>query len=147
MPLISRNALVPYNVSEMYQLVDNIEDYAEFLPWCRSTEIVSRSDEEVEASIEIAKGALNKSFTTINRLQKDKVIEMRLVKGPFKHLQGYWRFDALKNSQACKISLDLDFEFDSKLIALAVGPVFNQIASSMIESFSKRAIEVYGERI
>jgi ribosome-associated toxin RatA of RatAB toxin-antitoxin module len=146
-PLISRNALVPYDVAEMYQLVDDIEAYSKFLPWCRSTEVISRTDEEVQASIEIAKGALNKSFTTINRLQKNKMIEMRLVKGPFKHLQGYWRFDALKNSQACKISLDLDFEFESKLVAFAVGPVFNQIANSMVESFSKRAIEVYGERI
>lgn len=147
MPLISRNALVPYDVAEMYKLVDDIEAYPKFLPWCRSTEILFRTDEEVQASIEIAKGALNKSFTTINRLQKNKMIEMRLVKGPFKHLQGYWRFDALKKSSACKISFDLDFEFESKLIALAVGPVFNQIANSMIESFSKRAIEVYGERI
>ena len=147
MPLISRNALVPYDVVEMYQLVDDVEAYPLFLPWCRSTEIVSRNDEEVQASIEIDKGALNKSFTTINRLQKNKMIEMRLVKGPFKHLQGYWRFDALKSSKACKISLDLDFEFESKLIGLAVGPIFNQIANSMVESFSKRAIEVYGERI
>lgn len=147
MPLISRNALVPYDVAEMYQLVADIETYPEFLPWCRSTEVISRTGEEVQACIEIAKGALNKSFTTINRLQTNKMIEMRLLKGPFKHLQGYWRFDALKNSQACKISLDLDFEFESKLIGLAVGPIFNQIANSMVESFSKRAIEVYGERI
>ena len=147
MPLISRNALVPYDVAEMYQLVADIETYPKFLPWCRSTEVISRNDEEVQASIEIAKGALNKSFTTINRLQTNKMIEMRLLKGPFKHLQGYWRFDALKNSKACKISLDLDFEFESKLIGLAVGPIFNQIANSMVESFSKRAIEVYGERI
>lgn len=147
MPLISRNALVPYNVVEMYQLVDDIAAYPKFLPWCRSAEIISRTDEDVQACIEIAKGVLNKSFTTINRMQKNKIIEMRLLKGPFKHLQGYWRFDALKNSQACKISLDLDFEFDSKLIALAVGPVFSQIANSMVEAFCQRAIEVYGERI
>ena len=147
MPLISRSALVPYDVGEMYSLVDDIEAYSIFLPWCRSSEIISRSDEEVQASIEIAKGAFNKSFTTLNRLQKNKMIEMRLLKGPFKHLQGYWRFDELKKSQACKISLDLEFEFENKLIALAVGPIFNQIANSMVESFCKRAIEVYGERI
>lgn len=147
MPLISRNALVPYDVAEMYQLVEDIETYPQFLPWCRTTEVLSRNDEEVHASIEIAKGALNKSFTTVNRMQKNKMIEMRLVKGPFKHLQGFWRFDPLKNSKACKITFDLDFEFDNKLIALAIGPVFNQIANSMVESFSKRAVEVYGERI
>ncbi len=147
MTLISRNALVPYTVEEMYKLVDDIESYAEFLPWCRSTEVVSRNSEEVQASIEIARGALHKSFTTLNRLQKNKIIEMRLVKGPFKHLEGFWRFDPLKNSSASKISLDLDFEFESKLVALAVGPVFNQIANTMVDAFCKRAVEVYGERI
>ena len=146
MTLISRNALVPYSVEEMYALVDNIETYATFLPWCRSTEVISRDEQHVQASIEIAKGALNKSFTTLNRLQKNKMIEMRLVKGPFKHLQGYWRFDPLKDNSASKISLDLDFEFESKLVALAVGPVFNQIANSMVDAFCKRAAEVHGER-
>lgn len=147
MTLISRNALVPYSVEEMYSLVDDIEAYAEFLPWCRSTNVISRDENEVQASIEIARGALNKSFTTLNRLQKDKMVEMRLVKGPFKHLQGYWRFDALKDNTASKISLDLDFEFESRLVALAVGSVFNQIANSMVDAFCKRAAEVYGERI
>ncbi len=146
MTLISRNALVHYSVDEMYALVDNIESYAEFLPWCRSTTIISRDENEVTASIEIARGALNKTFSTLNRLQKNKMIEMRLVKGPFKHLQGYWRFDALKDNKASKISLDLDFEFESKLIALAAGSIFNSIANSMVDAFCKRAIEVYGER-
>ncbi len=147
MPLISRNALVPYSVEEMYQLVDDIESYAEFLPWCRSTDVLSRDEDEVQASIEIARGALHKSFTTLNRMQKNKIIEMRLVKGPFRHLEGFWRFDALKDNSASKISLDLDFEFESKLVALAVGPVFNQIANTMVDAFCKRAVEVYGERI
>ena len=146
MTLISRNALVPYSVEEMYQLVDDIESYADFLPWCRSTQVLSRNENEVQASIEIARGALNKSFTTLNRLQKNKMIEMRLVEGPFRHLEGFWRFDALKDGSASRISLDLDFEFESKLIALAVGPVFNQIANTMVDAFCKRAVEVYGER-
>ncbi len=146
MPVISKNALVFYTVSEMFQLVDDIEHYAEFLPWCRSTKVISRNDEEVKASIEIAKGSLNKSFTTLNRIQKDKMIEMRLLEGPFKHLEGFWRFDPLKDNKASKISLDLSFEFESKLIALAVGPVFNQIGNSMVDAFCKRAVEVYGER-
>lgn len=146
MPVISKNALVFYTVSEMFQLVDDIEHYAEFLPWCRSTKVISRNDEEVKASIEIAKGSLNKSFTTLNRIQKDKMIEMRLLEGPFKHLEGFWRFDPLKGNKASKISLDLSFEFESKLIALAVGPVFNQIGNSMVDAFCKRAVEVYGER-
>ena len=146
MTLISRNALVPYTVEEMYQLVDDIESYADFLPWCKSTNVVSRDDNEVKASIEIARGSLNKSFTTLNRMQRNKIIEMRLIKGPFKQLEGFWRFDSLKDPSACKISLDLEFEFESKIIAFAAGPVFNQIGNSMVDAFCKRAIEVYGER-
>ena len=118
---------------------------ASFLPWCRSTAVLERNEQQVKASIEIAKGALNKSFTTINRMQHNKMIEMRLIEGPFKHLEGFWRFDALKDANACKISLDLDFEFESKLIAFAVGAVFNQIANTMVDAFCKRAVEVYGE--
>ena len=147
MSLISRNALVPYTTEEMYKLVEDIESYPQFLPWCRSTEVLSRDENEVKASIEIARSGLHKSFTTTNRMQKNKIIEMRLLKGPFKHLQGFWRFDALKNSQACKVTFDLDFEFESKLMALAAGSVFNQIANTMVDAFSKRAVEVYGERI
>ncbi len=147
MTLISRNALVPYSVDEMYKLVDDIETYAAFLPWCRSTNVLSRDDNEVKASIEIARGGFNRSFTTLNRLQCNKMIEMRLVEGPFRHLNGFWRFDALKNDRASKISLDLDFEFENRLIALAVGPVFGPIANSMVDAFCKRAVEVYGERI
>lgn len=146
MPLISRNALVPYSTEEMYKLVADIEDYPKFLPWCRSTQVMSRNEQEVKASIEIARGALNKSFATINRMQQNKMIEMRLLQGPFKHLQGFWRFDELKTATACKISFDLDFEFESKLVAMVAGPVFSQIANSMVEAFTKRAIEVYGER-
>lgn len=146
MAVISKSALVMYSSSEMFQLVDDINAYGDFLPWCRSATVISRSDDEVKASIEIAKGALNKSFTTLNRLQKDKVIEMRLLEGPFKHLEGFWRFKSLNNNQACKISLDLSFEFESKILALAVGPVFNQIGNSMVDAFCKRAVEVYGER-
>ena len=147
MPLISRNALVPYSVEEMYRLVEDIESYPQFLPWCRSTEVLERKECEVRASIEIAKGALNKSFTTLNRMQQNKIIEMRLISGPFKQLEGFWRFDALKDASASKISLDLEFEFESKLIAMAVGSIFNQIANTMVDAFTKRAVEVYGERI
>ncbi len=146
MAVISKNALVMYSPSEMFRLVDDIEAYGEFLPWCRSATVISRSEDEVKASIEIAKGALNKSFTTLNRLQKDKMIEMRLLEGPFKHLEGFWRFTSLNHDQACKISLDLNFEFESKILALAVGPVFNQIGNTMVDAFCKRAVEIYGER-
>lgn len=140
---ISRSALVPYSAEQMFVLVDAIRDYPQFLPWCRSSNELSRDDDEVKACIEIAKGAVNKSFTTSNRMQKNKVIEMSLIDGPFKHLHGFWRFDELKEG-ACKVSLDLDFEFSNLLVSLAIGPIFNQVANTLVDSFVARAKEVYG---
>jgi len=128
----------------MFVLVNDIDAYASFLPWCRSSQVLSRSEDEVQAIIEIAHGGLHRSFTTLNRLQTDKMVEMRLVEGPFRRLDGFWRFDALSD-QACKVSLDLNFEFSSRLVALAMGPIFSQITNTMVDSFCKRAREVYGK--
>jgi ribosome-associated toxin RatA of RatAB toxin-antitoxin module len=127
-------------------LVNNVADYAAFLPWCRSSVVKSESDTEMLASVEIAKGVLNKTFTTKNKLDKNHRIELQLVDGPFKRLHGYWQFDTLKTDNACKVNLELEFEFDSGLISLAAKPIFTQIANSLVDSFCKRAVEVYGER-
>lgn len=145
MPVINRSALVPYSPAEMYSLVNDIDSYPQFLPWCKSARVLSRDDDEVRASLELARGGFEKSFTTCNRLQKNKMIEMRLVEGPFRHLEGFWRFEPL-GEQACKVSLDMDFEFANKLVGLALGPLFNQIANTLVDSFCKRAIDVFGHR-
>ena len=141
---INRSALVPYSPEQMYRLVDNIPQYPQFLPWCRTAVEHERDGDQVKASIEIAKGAVNKRFTTLNRLQANKIIEMRLVDGPFKHLQGFWRFDELMAGK-CKVSLDLDFEFSNKILSIAVGPIFNQVANTLVDSFVGRARNVYGK--
>jgi len=143
---IKRNALVHYSPAEMYQLVNNVADYASFLPWCRSSKVISESGTEMVASVEIAKGVLNKTFTTQNRLHKNHRIELQLVDGPFKKLSGYWQFDTLKTENACKVNLELDFEFDNAMMSIAAKPIFTQIANSLVDSFCKRAVEVYGER-
>ncbi len=136
---------MPYSSAEMFALVDDIAAYPDFLPGCRRAEVLSRSDDEVRATIELAKGGVEKAFTTCNRIQRNKMIEVRLVEGPFKHLNGFWRFDPL-GEHGCKVSLDLEFEFASRVLGLVVGPVFNQIANSLVDSFMKRAVEVYGRR-
>lgn len=141
---IHKSALVPYSSGQMFALVDDIDSYAQFLPWCRSSRVLARESDEVRAAVEIAHSGLHKSFTTLNRLQRDKMIEMRLVEGPFRRLEGYWRFDLL-GDKACKVSLDLDFEFSSRLMGLAMGPVFTQIANTLVDAFCKRAREVYGK--
>lgn len=144
MPTISKSALVPHSAAEMYRLVDGITDYPEFLPWCGGAREHARNDDEVRASVEIAYGAIHKSFTTLNRLQKNKMIEMSLVDGPFKHLHGFWRFDVL-NDTASKVTLDLEYEFSNRLVSMALGPAFNQIANSMVDAFVQRAAVVYGK--
>ncbi|HHJ34765.1 MAG TPA: type II toxin-antitoxin system RatA family toxin [Gammaproteobacteria bacterium] len=143
---IQRSALVHYSPAEMYALVNNVADYASFLPWCRSSSVKSESETEMIASVEIAKGVLNKTFTTHNLLQKDKRIDLQLIDGPFKKLKGYWQFDALKTQNACKVSLELEFEFDNAMMSIAAKPIFTQIANSLVDSFCKRAVVVYGER-
>ncbi len=143
MTVINRSALVPYSSEQMFQLVDGVEHYPDFLPWCKSTTVHERSGDELCATIEIAKAGIHKSFTTRNHNQKNKLIEMRLVEGPFKHLQGFWRFEALGNG-ACKVSLAIEFEFSSQLLSLTLGPVFSQICNSLVEAFVQRAREIYG---
>ena len=96
------------------------------------------------ATIGLSKGGVEKDFATCNRIQKNKMIEMRLVEGPFKCLEGFWRFDPL-GEEGCKVSLDLEFEFASRMLGVVVGPVFNQVANSLVDSFQKRAVEIYGK--
>lgn len=145
MPIVQKSALVQYSAADMFDLVNDVEAYPQFLPWCRSAQVLSRNDDEVRATIEIAKGAVHKSFTTMNRLQRGKMIDIRLLDGPFKRLDGFWRFQGLAEN-ACKVSLDLDFEFASRTLGMVVGPVFSQIANSLVDAFCKRALDVYGRR-
>lgn len=145
MPTVNRTALVPHSAEQMYALVDDIEGYPAFLPWCRSAREWSRSEDEVRASIELQRGPVHRTFTTCNRLQKNKMIEMRLVEGPFHHLEGFWRFTELDEG-ATRVALDLEYEFSSTLLKLAVGPVFSQITNSLVDAFCERAAVLYGKR-
>ena len=107
---------------------------------------MSRQQDSVVASIDIAYKGVHKSFTTRNLLQPGKMMEMRLLDGPFQQLHGFWRFQALDKG-ACKIMLDLEFEFSNRLVGLAVGPAFEMIANSLVHSFEQRARAVYGSAI
>ena len=130
----------------MYALVNDVGAYPEFLPWCKSSNVIRQSGNDIIASVEIARGALNQTFTTRNTLHRNRKIVIALVDGPFKTLHGAWTFNALKHDVACRIELDLQYQFDSGLMSLAARPVFNQIANTLVDAFSKRAVKVYGER-
>ena len=143
MTTISKSALVTHSPEDMFKLVDDIEAYSEFLPWCGKATEISRDDENVEASIFISHSGLNKEFTTQNKNTEFEKIEMHLVNGPFKNLDGVWLFEPLGES-ACKVSLNLEFEFSSKIISVTLGPVFSKIANSLVDAFIKRADNIYG---
>ncbi|MEE9310320.1 MAG: type II toxin-antitoxin system RatA family toxin [Cocleimonas sp.] len=142
MPHVNKSALVPFSAEQMYALVADIDGYQDFLPWCGHSEVLSDEDNIVVGTVKIAKGGVNKSFTTKNHQLENKQIEVTLVDGPFKKLEGFWRFDALKED-ACKVSLELEYEFSSKLLGMVVGPVFNQVANTMVDSFVKQARVIY----
>lgn len=145
MATVKKSALVLYSAAEMYNLVNDIEAYPQFLPWCRSARIVPCGPNELRATIEMAKGGVHKSFTTHNRMREPDTIDIRLLEGPFKQLEGHWRFEALR-ANASKVSLDMEFEFSSALLRMAIEPVFKQIANSLVDAFCKRAVEVHGKR-
>lgn len=142
MPDIQRVQLVPYTTAQMYDLVNDIRQYPQFVPWCTNTEVLSENDDEIQATLHFEGAGFQKSFTTHNRLQKNKMIEIRLINGPFKHLEGFWRFDQNGDS-GCKVVLNLEFEISGGLLNFAFGPMFHQVANTLVESFCQRADEVY----
>jgi len=142
MPELQRQALVPYSADLMYEIVNNVDLYEEFLPWCSKSTILESSDEIMTASVFMKKGPLDQSFTTKNNMIKNEKITLELVDGPFKELTGQWSFNDISD-HGSKISLQLNYEFSSSILSLVVGPVFNQIANTLVDSFCKRADELY----
>lgn len=142
MPKVSKSALLEYSAAQMFNLVNDIDAYPQFLPWCSGARILQQNEKEVVASVEISHSGVNKAFTTRNLLTPPQSIELQLLDGPFKSLNGLWQFQALQEN-ACKVSLDLNYEFSSKLLGLVVGPVFNQIANSLVDAFCERAKVIY----
>jgi ribosome-associated toxin RatA of RatAB toxin-antitoxin module len=141
---IQRSAWVPHTAAQMFNLVNDVPSYPEFLPHCRSARVLESSGDRVMATIELAKGALHKSFTTVNHLEGPHRIEMRLVQGPFRHLHGAWTFIP-EAEGGTRVALDLEFEFAGRLMALAIGPIFNHVANSLVDAFVKRARDVHGD--
>jgi len=143
MNTLKRSALVPYSARQMYELVNGIEDYPRFLPWCHSSRIISRTENEVVAELEINWKGIHKSFTTRNILQPYDRMQIELVNGPLKRLDGIWHFKAL-NETACKVMLDLEFQFAGGIFDRLFEPVFQHIANTLVDAFCKRAVELYG---
>ena len=142
MPIIHREQIVPYTVTQMYDLVDDIENYPAFIPWCVSSRVLQRDTDQVSASLAFSKGGMQKSFSTKNTLAPPNTIVMSLLEGPFKHLKGVWQFSQL-SQDSCQVVLDLEFEFANRILSMMFGPVFTHVAQSMVGSFSEQANQVY----
>jgi ribosome-associated toxin RatA of RatAB toxin-antitoxin module len=143
MAVVHKSVFLGYSAQQMFDLVAKVEDYPKFLPWCGGVDIRERGDNTVVASVGINYHGVKQSFTTANENTPSTLIKMKLVDGPFKTLDGVWTFKPLRED-ACKIELDLHYEFSNMLLEQLVGPVFGMIANSMVDSFCKRAETVYG---
>jgi len=141
---ICRSALVHFSARQMFDLVDDINNYHLFVPYCQKSAVIERNNQQVIAELKVAKGGLAKSFTTKNSLEPYTFIKMELVDGPFSHLSGGWSFTALSET-ACKIELNLDFEFSNKLTTFAFSKIFNQLVQSMVSAFTQRAEKIYAK--
>ncbi len=142
MTTVSRSALVPYSAAAMFELVDDVSAYQEFLPWVKRSTEDYRDDDQVKATLIFSKGGFEKAFTTLNRRYHGDMIDISLVQGPFRHLEGVWRFKPMAEGGS-RVSLDLEFEFANRLLAMAFGRVFTQVATTLVDSFVRRANAVY----
>jgi ribosome-associated toxin RatA of RatAB toxin-antitoxin module len=138
---IKRSHMVPFSAEQMYKLVDDINNYKNFIQWCSRSEEHERSDEAVTATLALNVQGMEKSFTTKNQLTPHKKIDLTLVDGPFSHLEGFWQFDDVE--EGCKVDFQLTFDISNKLLAMFIGPLFEQAANSMLDIFIKQAEKTY----
>ncbi|MCI2285218.1 ubiquinone-binding protein [Colwellia sp. MSW7] len=142
MPSISRSALVMYSVEQMFQLINDVLAYPLFLPDCSNSKIITEDDHSVTAALLVSKAGLKKWFTTKNTLISNEQVQLELVDGPFNKLYG--RLLTPLSEEACKVSLELEYEFSNKMFDIAFGRVFNHLTNNMVQAFTQRAKEVYG---
>lgn len=140
---IKRSALVMYSVQQMFDLVNDVASYPLYMKNCVSAEILEQNEHSMVARLDLKKGGIGHSFTTCNTLKEPERIDMSLQQGPFKRLSGGWSFMALTDS-ACKVMLDLEFEFNSLSVSIASSSLFTSVANNLVDALAQRAQEVYG---
>ena len=145
MHTVTRSLILPYSTAEMYSLVDDVDRYHEFLPWCENSVVLKREPAAVTARIGVSFKGLTTAFTTRNCLISNQEITMELVEGPFEDLTGGWRFSSL-DEKACRVALEVQFSLAGRLANQTITPVFKHICTTLVESFAERAKELYGDR-
>jgi ribosome-associated toxin RatA of RatAB toxin-antitoxin module len=146
MKSVHKSVLIWYSAEEMFNLVTDVEQYPQFLPWCDHAKVITSTPESMQAEIGIAMSAVKQTFTTENKHIAGRQVAMKLVNGPFSKLEGTWDFTPVGDAsqRACKTELHLKYGFDNAVLAALVGPVFDKIAATMVDAFVKRADQVYG---
>lgn len=139
---VKQSVLVPYSAARMYELVDAVEQYPQFLPWCGGSELIYRRPDVLRAVIHVNFRGIRQKFSTENSRQPPHAMGIRLVEGPFKFLEGSWRFSDL-GTAGCKVEFHLQWEFSSRVLTALAGPVFNHIATTMVDAFVSRAHKLY----
>jgi len=140
---VKKSVLVPYAAAQMFELVDRVDLYPQFLPWCGGARVIAQEGNRKTARIDIDYHGVRAHFTTDNSNDPPESIVVTLKDGPFRHLHGEWRFRAL-GQDGCKVEFDLAYEFATALLERVIGPVFSHIANTFIDAFVKRAERVYG---
>ena len=135
---IARSAIVEHSAAKMYALVENVEAYPEFLPWCTASQVLARTGSRTRATLTVGVGGLRHAFTTLNENRPGEAIDMHLVSGPFRKFEGRWRFVPLA-PDACRIEFSLQYEFSSRVLGKVLSPLFDGMADSMVEAFVRRA--------
>ena len=143
MAMVQKSLLIERSSQQMFDLVDDVESYPKFLPWCNQTRVEFRDDTKTIATLHIKYHSVKSLFTTENEKEYPSRMTIKLVDGPFRQLEGTWHFRALAEN-ACKIEFQLSYEFSSKLFEKIIGSIFSQIANTFVEAFVKRADAVYG---
>ena len=142
MDTVKRSALVPYSPLQMYNIINDVERYPAFLPWCVGSEVLMASETELVARLDLARGGLSQSFTTRNQLSPPHGMRLELIEGPFSALSGVWTLQQL-GDDGCKISMQLRFEFNSHLMNATLGRVFTGAADKLVDAFCLRADQIY----
>lgn len=143
MALVEKSVLIERTPAQMFELVDRVEDYPQFLPWCGGVDLAERTATRTAATLHINYHGIKSHFSTENDKQAPCLMNIRLTDGPLTRMDGQWRFIALGET-ACKIEFRLHYEFSSRLLEKVLGPVFNHISNTFVESFIQRAQKVYG---
>lgn len=141
---VARSAIVEHPAAVIYSLVEDIEAYPEFLPWCGGAKVLERDSTRTVATLTVGVRGIRQSFTTENANLPDKGIDLRLVEGPFRKFSAAWRFTPL-DERAARIEFSMEYEFSSKVLGKVLEPLFDHIADTMVTAFSRRADQVYGK--